>query len=103
MKSRWWIAGLLLLAGSTAVLLHTVLDPDGWTRRQRIEADLEELRAENARLEATVSELRREIKALRTRREVQERVVRDELGFVKPNEVVLELGDEASHRIPPSR
>ncbi len=76
-----------------ALLLHTLLDPDGWTRRQKIRTDLEELHAENTRLEQLVGELREEIKALRTRDEVQERVVRDELGFVKPDEVVLELGD----------
>jgi cell division protein FtsB len=94
MKSKWIMAGAFLLAASTALVLHTLLDPDGWTRRQRIQTDLEELRAENARLERVVGELRAEIKALRTRQEVQERVVRDELGFVKPNEVVLELGEE---------
>ena len=91
---RWVIAGVVLLALSAALLLHTLLDPDGWTRRQAIQTDLDELRAENVRLEEQVSDLREEIKALRTRKEVQERVVRDELGFVKPNEVVLELGDE---------
>ena len=93
MKRRWVVTGIFFLAASTALLLHTMLDPDGWTRRQRIQSDLEDLRDENARLEARVGELRDEIKALRTREEVQERVVRDELGFVKPNEVVLELGE----------
>ncbi len=94
MKPRWIIAGLLVLAASAVLVLHTLLDPDGWTRRQKVQADLEELRAENARLEKTVARLRAEIKALRTREDVQERVVRDELGFVKPNEVVLELGEQ---------
>ena len=80
-----------LLVMSAALLLHTLLDPEGWSRRQRARADLESLKAENTRLETEVESLRTQIDALRTREEVQERIIRDELGYVRPGEVNLEV------------
>ena len=41
-----------------------------------------------------VEELRAAIEAIRERPEVQEATVRDELGYVRPGEVVLELDSE---------
>jgi cell division protein FtsB len=81
-----------LLVMSAALLVHTLLSPDGWNRRQKARADLEVLRAENNRLEHEVQDLRGQIEALRTREEVQERVIRDELGYVRPGDVNLEVG-----------
>ncbi|MBI5510548.1 MAG: septum formation initiator family protein [Deltaproteobacteria bacterium] len=85
------ILGGLLLLVSALLLLQTLLEPEGWGRHQKARADLEALRAENGRLESEVSELRRQIEALRTRAEVQEHVIRDELGFIRPGEVTLEV------------
>lgn len=82
-------ATLLLL--SAALLLHTLFSPEGWSRRQRARADLEALHRENGRLEAEVQSLRSQVDALRSREEVQERVIRDELGWSRPGEVTLEV------------
>ncbi|MBI3180043.1 MAG: septum formation initiator family protein, partial [Deltaproteobacteria bacterium] len=60
-------------------------------RRQEVRADLETLRLENLKLEERSARLRAQVKALRERPEVQERVIRDELGYVKPGEIVLEV------------
>ena len=54
MRTRWVVAGIFLLIASGALLLHTLLDPDGWTRRQKIQSDLDALHAENERLELHV-------------------------------------------------
>jgi cell division protein FtsB len=95
---RWarWIVALAILVLSAGVVLHTLFDADGWTRRQKISGDLEAVRADNARLESENEALRSEIRALRERPEVQERIVRDELGYVRPGELVLEIGDDAT-------
>jgi cell division protein FtsB len=97
---RWvrWVVALAILVLSAGVVMHTLLDADGWTRREKVGGDLEAARAENARLESENESLRSEIRSLRDRPEVQERVVRDELGYVRPGELVLELGDDANAR-----
>jgi cell division protein FtsB len=97
---RWLRTAVIvaILLASTALLLHTLLDPEGWTRRSRVAADLATVQQENVRLQARVDELRAEIKALRQRPEVQERVVRDELGFVGPRDLLIELGSDAPPR-----
>ncbi len=82
----------LLLAVSAALLLHTLFDPEGWTSRAKARDDLEAVREENDRLQHRATSLRQEIRALRQRREVQERVIRDELGFVGADEVIIEMG-----------
>ena len=87
---RILIAATLLLL-SAALVLHTLFDPEGWSRRQKARADLEVLKKENARLETEVQGLRSQIDALRNREEVQESVIRDELGYVRPGEVNLEV------------
>ncbi|MFC1611466.1 septum formation initiator family protein [Myxococcota bacterium] len=92
MRIGYLAGALALLALSAGLLLHTLFDPGGWSRRQKVETDLERVRDENARTETRVGQLRSDVKALRTRPEVQERAVRDELGFVRPTEVVIELG-----------
>ncbi len=95
MRIGRWVIVVAALALSLGVVLHTLFDADGWTRRVRVRDDLAEIRADNDRGEARAQKLRSEIRALRTRREVKNRVIRDELGYVCANEVVLELGDRA--------
>lgn len=84
---------LLVLSGLMALstFVHTFLAHDGWSRRERVAADLARVRVEIDAGEARAKDLREQIEALRTRPEVQERVVRDELGYVRPNDLVLEL------------
>jgi cell division protein FtsB len=81
----------LSLVASAAIVAHTLLAPDGWRRRTHVRQALAEVQSEVLAAELRVGELETQIEALRTRPEVQERVVRDELGFVRPGDVVLEL------------
>ncbi len=91
MRRLWLLFGLSLL-GSGAFLLDTLTSADGWERRARAAHDLDAVEAEIGRSSARADELRREIAALRTRPEVLERAVRDELGYVRTGDVVLDLG-----------
>jgi cell division protein FtsB len=68
-----------------------LVSPDGWRRRQRARADLAAVRDSNLQREAQVTQLRAEVAAMRSRPDVQERVVREELGFVRDGDVVLEV------------
>lgn len=89
---RWFLA-VCVLGASVAVMLHTLFESSGWTRRERARGDLAALQAQNDALERENAELRSAIRALRSRPQVQERVVRDELGYVRAGDIVLELGD----------
>lgn len=79
------------LFATAMVFVHTFLAADGWSRRQRVRRDLTAVEGEIAADEARAAELRAQIEALRSRPEVQERIVRDELGYVRPADLVLEL------------
>jgi cell division protein FtsB len=91
MPRRVVLAALAAFVFGVGLLLHTLFWSDGWRQRQRARGDLAALTVQNLASEARVKELRSEIEALRTRPEVQERVVRHELGYTRPGDVVLEL------------
>ncbi len=91
MPKRVVLAALIAFSFGVGLLLHTLLYSDGWRNRQRARADLAALELHNAAAELRVRELRSEIDALRTRRDVQERVVRHEIGYTRPGDIVLEL------------
>ncbi len=84
------LVGLLLLV-SLGMVVSTLVSAAGWSQRQKARADLVSLRQENARLEAEVKKLQREIGALRSRPEVQERIVRDDLGYGRPTDTIVEV------------
>ena len=91
MSSRRLLIACALLAFACALILHTLVSPDGWRRRERARADLASVRDNNLQREAQVAQLRAEVAAMRSRPDVQERVVREELGFVRDGDVVLEV------------
>ena len=91
--SRTGIVAILAAILGVGVFLHTLFYSEGWNQRARLRADLEVLEAQNRTTERQVADLREQVEALRTDPEVQERAVRHELGYVKPGEVVLELGE----------
>lgn len=77
---------------STLMLFQTLLVSDGWSDRQSLRQDLTSVRTENAEIQLEVERLRLHIEALHRRPEVQEHVIRDELGYLKAGEMVLEIG-----------
>ena len=83
---------IVVASFSMGVLFHTLFVADGWSDRQKLRADLQAVQAENTEIAAEVKRLRSQIDALRRRPSVQERVIRDELGYVKPGDIILELG-----------
>jgi cell division protein FtsB len=81
------VAVALVLAGWSASA------EGGFRRYLRLSNDVVGLREKNAKLAAKNAALIREIDALHKSPEAQEQAAREELGFVRPNEVIFTLGD----------
>ena len=79
-----------------ALLGLSLADPNGLRKARRQEMDAERLERENAALEQSVARLRREVKALRGDPAAVERAAREELGYVKPGEIVYKLDEVTS-------
>ncbi|MEK7703599.1 MAG: septum formation initiator family protein [Myxococcota bacterium] len=88
-----WLIGLSLLAGA-ALVGSTLWQEQGWTRRVRANTALETVEGKNREARGRVEHLGNEVRALRERPQAQERAVRQELGYIKPGDVVLDMGPE---------
>lgn len=85
---------LVLFIGSLAwagyVSIDTIGGELGLPKRRALAADVARVDKDNVALEEQLERLRREIVAQKERPEVQEALVRDVLGYVRPNEIVLQ-------------
>ena len=68
-----------------------VLDEQGLPRYRALQADLEDLRGTNEELVQEIAALTQEIEALRSDTSSVERIARDELGMVRPEEFVFQF------------
>ncbi|MBU8894813.1 septum formation initiator family protein [Corallococcus sp. H22C18031201] len=84
---------LLAVAAMVAVALSlaSVADAKGFRRYLSLRQDVESLRERNRTLAAQNEVLKQEINALRKDPVALERAVREELGYVKPGEIVFHL------------
>mgnify|MGYP001500916173 FL=1 len=88
------IALFLIAIASSSLVIHTLFFSEGWNKRTELQHELEERHRANQALEQEVKQLRSDIKAIREQPEVQERIVRDELGYLRDGEVVIELNQK---------
>lgn len=79
------VAAALLLAVGSAT------GEGGFRRYWRLQADVHGLEARNAKVADDNARLRRELDALRSDRATLERAVREELGYVRPGEIVFDV------------
>jgi cell division protein FtsB len=91
-RRRLALAYVAILA---LLLLASALDAGGLRRALHLEAQARRLSEDDAALEARVVRLRREVKALRGDPAALERAAREELGYVRPGEIIYKL-DEGS-------
>lgn len=84
---------LLLLAAGALAAGHLALDPEGLSKTLRLRADCESLETANGTLRRENERLRREVKALADDPAELERAAREELGLIRPGEVVFRLED----------
>jgi cell division protein FtsB len=81
----------LAAAVSLVLALVSALEPRGFRRHARLKAQAETLARRNAQLREENLRLGREIDGLRNDPTAIERAAREELGFVKPGEIVIHL------------
>ena len=91
MSSNVWLLpfGLLVLAIVTVPL--QILDDKGLPRYRSLRAQLTRVEANNEKLEREVKELHRQVKLLRDDPQALERIARDDLGMVKPGELIFQF------------
>jgi cell division protein FtsB len=94
---RW--ATRVALAGAFALALayvpYRLLGGSATAQVARLGGELERVRAASAELRAENAELRREIEALRSDPGAIEDIARDDLGLVRPGELVIRVDEVA--------
>jgi cell division protein FtsB len=81
-----WALGSALVLGCLSVA-----DARGFRRHFRLERQIAALGERNTKVEEENRALRREIEGLRKDPKALERAAREELGFIKPGEVIINL------------
>lgn len=97
MATREKIGIAVVLAVALGLVGYTLLGPGGGKRVQ-LSQELATLQAQNLKLLETNKRLTLEIEALKTRRDYQEKVVREELGLVRADEILVHLPDKNPSR-----
>jgi cell division protein FtsB len=87
----------VILAVALGLVGYTLLGPGGGKRVQ-LRQELATMQGQNLKLIETNKRLALEIEALKTRRDYQEKVVREELGLVRPDEIFVHLPNENPKR-----
>lgn len=89
-----WLASIVMVLAATAsiaITLETLWGSAGWPRHRLLEEEVAQVVAENAALTASLEALMRQIAAQAERPEVQEALVRDLLGYVRPGDVIVRI------------
>ena len=91
--TRWAarVAAAAALAVSLAYVPYRLLDPVGTRQIGELRSELRKTRARKAALEAENAQYRRDIRGLRTDPTVIEDLARDDLGMVRPDEIVIRV------------
>ncbi len=96
LHERFILGVPLAVLGITLVSVPVMaLGDDGLSRHRRLRAQLEAQRQENVRLARQLLQLRAEFNAYTSDPRARERAVREELGWVRPDEVVVEVPSSA--------
>ena len=82
-----WAAG-----AAAALVLLSLMDSGGFRRRRALQRELQDLEARNQVLREKNQALIEEIELLRSDPRAVERAAREELGFVRPGELVFMVG-----------
>lgn len=91
MERLRWLLPLGLILGSIIAAPVLILGDEGLPRYRRLSYELDDARRANRKLRREIGELREEIQALRTEPEALERIARDELGMIKPDELLFQF------------
>lgn len=91
-RERFTLGVPLAVLVVTVVAVPTmILGPEGLSRHQRLRGQLDAQREENRRLARELLRLRTNVEQFRTDPRARERAVREELGWVRPDEIIVEV------------
>jgi len=86
----------ILIAALFALAVHDVLGPHGFLAMRRTQVELEQVRADVARLNQENSRLADDVTALKSDPKTIERIAREEMNLARPGEMIFKLPPEAS-------
>lgn len=86
----WLLPFALLVTAIVAVPLR-MLDEEGLPRYRALKRELERVDADNDRLRRELRDLSREVRSLKSDPDALEHIARDELGMVRPGELVFQF------------
>lgn len=87
--AKRWLS--VYFAAVAAVFLASARDPQGLPKAARLADDARRLAARNEALQLEIGRLRREARALSGDPAALERAAREELGYVRPGEIIFQL------------
>lgn len=91
MKPTVALLPFLLMVMAIMTVPTLVLDEQGLPRYRLLRGELQELRGSNEELVQKIAQLKAEIESLRFDTNYVERIARDELGMVRPEEFVFQF------------
>jgi len=91
MKPTVALLPFLLMVMAIMTVPTLVLDEQGLPRYRLLRAELEDLRGSNEELAQEIAQLKTEVDSLRSDTNYVERIARDELGMVRPEEFVFQF------------
>ena len=91
MERLRWLLPLGLILGSIIAVPILILGDQGLPRYRRLSYELDDARGANRKLRKEIAALRGEVHDLRSDPEALERIARDELGMIKPDEVLFQF------------
>jgi cell division protein FtsB len=92
-QSLTWILPFAMLVCAIIFVPARILADEGLPRYRALQAEQVDLDAQNERMRREVRDLQREVQALRTDPSAIERIARDELGMVRPGEVIFQFNE----------
>ena len=91
MERLRWLLPLGLILGSIIAVPILILGDQGLPRYRRLSYELDDARGANRKLRKEIAVLRGEVHDLRSDPEALERIARDELGMIKPDELLFQF------------
>ena len=92
-KSLTWLLPFAMLVCAIVAVPLRILAEEGLPRYRALQAEQVDLDAQNDRMRREVRDLQREVEALRSDPGAIERIARDELGMVRPGEVIFQFSE----------
>lgn len=92
-KSLTWLLPFAMLVCAIVAVPLRILAAEGLPRYRALQAEQVDLDAQNERMRREVRDLQREVQALRSDPGAIERIARDELGMVRPGEVIFQFNE----------